>query len=92
MIAQCAEVKGPDADGFVWLRLARKLEVDTIVAAHGETAGELLRWRDQGDHKAADCAEVIGNDPGCSVFIRLVAGGKDTQVRVRPDQARDLLR
>jgi hypothetical protein len=91
-IAQCAEVTGPDADGYVWLRLVRKGEDDSLIAVEGETARELLRWRDEEGHKTAECAEVIGSDDGDKVWIRLVAGDKDTRVQVRDDHAQELLK
>jgi hypothetical protein len=91
-IAQCAEIRGPDADGFVWLRLVRRGEDDAVIALPAESAKELLRWRDVDHHTTAECAEVVGPDANGKIWLNLVAGGKKTQVEVHSDQARDLLR
>jgi hypothetical protein len=92
-IAQCAEIRGPDADGFVWLRLVRRGEDDSLIALPAESAEELLRWRDVDHHTTAECAEVVGPGADGKVWIILVAGDKKTQVEVRRrDQARDLTR
>jgi hypothetical protein len=91
-IAHCAEVLGPDGSGFVWIRLVRRGEDDTLIAVPAESAKELMRWRDVDRHETAECAEVVGPDAEGKVWLDLVAGGKKTQVEVRSDDARDLLR